>query len=100
MKIEDYIVHLLSAAKKTKEITNDSLCTLVNNKYSDLETKMSPVIIRKIINGLRQSGIPVLANSRGYFISNDKEEMLEMYISLMNRANAIIKAAQGIKNKI
>ncbi len=96
MTIGDYITRVLLSSKKFNETTNSTLCILIQNKF-DLEKKPSPVQIRKIISELRQDGLPIISNSRGYYISYNEEEIHETYVSLMNRANSIIRAANGLK---
>lgn len=57
------------------------------------------VKLRKIVNLLRRNGYtPVIATSKGYFISNDKEELKKQIESLENRADAIMESADGLRN--
>lgn len=92
--VKDYLIKQLLSARKRKELSSDIIAMLVNREFNE---KWSTIHVRKAINLLRKENVPVLANSRGYYISYDDEDILESYQSLINRANEIIKAAEGLK---
>ncbi len=93
-EVKDYLTNILLKCKKGKEMSAGSLTLLVKNKF-ELKT-FNDTIVRKFINNMRKNGIPVLANSRGYFVSYDKEDILESYHSLINRSREIVSAADGL----
>ena len=54
--------------------------------------------LRKIINFLRSSKIlPVMATSRGYYVSDNKDEIAKQITSLEQRRDAIQSAIDGLK---
>lgn len=55
--------------------------------------------LRKIMNYIRQNSLaPILANSRGYWYSNNYFEIKEQVKSLRDRSKAIESAAEGLIN--
>lgn len=57
--------------------------------------------IRKIINHIRMTKCPnLIASSKGYYISTDKDEVLEYIVSLRARANAIQAVADRMQEGI
>lgn len=57
--------------------------------------------IRKIINYLRLTTCPnIIATSKGYKISNDKEELKKYLDSLLERIDAIRSVAESTNNYI
>ena len=54
--------------------------------------------LRKLISHIRVNGIiPVIATSKGYYVSYDKQEILDQITSLTQRANSILDSANGLK---
>ncbi len=55
--------------------------------------------LRKLVNHIRVKGmLPIIATSQGYYVSYDKQEILDQINSLTQRANSIIKSADGLRN--
>jgi hypothetical protein len=53
--------------------------------------------LRKLINHIRVNGIiPVIATKKGYYVSYDKQEILDQINSLTERANSILNSANGL----
>lgn len=53
--------------------------------------------LRKMVNYFRcTASLPVISTSNGYFVSYDKEDILEMIKSLRARAEAILAASNGM----
>ncbi len=69
---------------------------IFGDKIVENTSLKSKVELRKIINILRKDGNPIVATSKGYKYSNDKDEIYESYISMRNRAEDMIKAANGL----
>lgn len=66
-------------------------------KSKGLATLSEPRL-RKLINHIRVNGImPVIATSKGYYVSYDKQEVLDQITSLTQRANSILDSANGLK---
>jgi hypothetical protein len=61
--------------------------------------KITEPRLRKLVNHIRVKGIlPIIATSQGYYISYDKQEILDQINSLTQRANSIMKSANGLQN--
>jgi hypothetical protein len=55
--------------------------------------------LRKLVNHIRVKGmLPIIATSQGYYVSYDKQEILDQINSLTQRANSIMKSADGLRN--
>ena len=67
----------------------------ITNK--NIKLKFSEPRLRKCVNHIRKNGlIPLIATSSGYYVSNDKEEILAQIESLTQRANSILLCADGL----
>jgi len=93
---QDIIVPLVISGLRTKlnksmAASNKYICSQLNKKGY----KISPPRLRKVINHIRVNGLIVnlLANSQGYYISNDHEEIDKYVESLRQRAREITKIA-------
>jgi len=54
--------------------------------------------LRKICNYIRSNSLlPLIATSSGYYVSNDAEEIEKQIKSLTERANSILKCAEGLR---
>jgi hypothetical protein len=61
--------------------------------------KITEPRLRKLVNHIRVKGIlPIIATSQGYYVSYDKQEILDQINSLTQRANSIMKSADGLRN--
>jgi carbamoylphosphate synthase small subunit len=60
--------------------------------------KISEVRLRKLVNYIRSNGIaPVIATSKGYYMSTDQEEIKLQIESLKQRARSILSCANGLE---
>ena len=60
--------------------------------------KISEPRLRKIVNFIRaESILPLIATSKGYFVSYDREVVAEQIKSLEERADSISHSAQGLR---
>ena len=67
-------------------------------KINRPKLKCSEPRLRKIINYIRAKGLaPIMATSKGYYWSNNKDEIKKQIQSLNERANGILAAANGLK---
>lgn len=96
-ELADLIMWGLSTKTKDNPIKGADICKKLNEKgYNITEARL-----RKITNMIRSLGkLPIIATSRGYYCSYDREEIESQIQSLMERANAIIKSAEGLKKFI
>jgi hypothetical protein len=96
---------LISGLKsKTKDnpIKADAIILAMNKfaKEKDLP-KLTDSRLRKIVNHIRSNGVlPIIATSKGYYVSYDAKEIREQINSLHQRANSILKSANGLNNWI
>ena len=61
--------------------------------------KITEPRLRKLVNHIRMNGImPIIATSQGYYVSHDKQEILDQIHSLTQRANSILNSANGLRN--
>lgn len=68
------------------------------NTYLKGKIKFTDARLRKCVNHIRTNGIlPVIATSKGYYVSNDRQEIIEQIESLTQRANSIKSCANGLK---
>lgn len=68
------------------------------NEQKLTSKKVTGVRIRKMCNYIRTKGIlPLIATSKGYYISSDKQEILRQIKSLNERANSIRNCAVGLE---
>jgi hypothetical protein len=56
--------------------------------------------IRTLINLLRQDGVPVIANNRGYYISYEKEDIVRQIVSMKKRISITGLAINGLQSII
>lgn len=60
--------------------------------------KLTQPRLRKIVNHIRTNGLqPLIATSKGYFVSRDKKVIQEQIESLEQRSNSIRRCADGLK---
>lgn len=97
-ELKNFIKNLIKRYTKSKPISNTKI--LENIKVNFPKVKMSTADVRIIINSLRQEEVPIIADSRGYFYSEDREEVVAHAQSLQNRIDAIEAAKQGLLNYV
>jgi hypothetical protein len=62
-----------------------------------IKLKFTEPKLRKCVNHIRKNGlIPLIATSNGYYVTNDKEEILAQIESLTQRANSMLAGASGL----
>lgn len=84
---------------KTKEnpVKAVDIVNGVNRTYK-LEKKFTDVRLRKIINYYRVNAIlPIMSNSKGYYVTDDISEINNMIESLEQRAFSIFNSANGLR---
>ena len=68
----------------------------VSNKEISTSLKLNEASISKKINEARCKGYPICSCDKGYFLSDDKAEILRTVQSLMHRTIAVEKAINGL----
>lgn len=61
---------------------------------------ISGVAIRRAVNKARCNGIPICSCDKGYFYSEDKNEIINTIQSLVNRTISVEKAVNGLLKKL
>lgn len=93
---------LLKALKKGSEeqpLVSDRIVKWFNDNKDQIgmKTNFTAARLRKLTNYCRTNGIaPIIANSRGYYISNKKKDLIELKASLMSRVHSLMAAVKGI----
>lgn len=86
----------------TTPIYSGELLTTLNLYIESLsikERKVTPDRLRKIINTIRSEEIlPIMSGKEGYWVTEDKVEIVAMALSLEMRAKSIMSAASGLRN--
>ncbi len=71
---------------------------LIANNY---KIKLTDARLRKLVNHIRTNGLlPLMASSKGYYVSFDKKDIESQIKSLKQRANSINGCAEGLKKFI
>ncbi len=69
--------------------------TEIDKKF--IPYRLAETRLRQMINYLRSNTIlPIISDRRGYRVSNDKEDIIRVYLSLKERAESIMAAANGL----
>lgn len=99
-----HLEKILLSANKLRPILNDDILYELNKVVSKLKDEghdIKPVSssrLRKMINNMRvNSTLPIISNSKGYFVSYDNADIAEMIVSLKWRSAAILEAAYGLQ---
>lgn len=61
---------------------------------------VTDVTIRKIINEYRSDGIPICSNNKGYYYSEEPEEIVRTAASLKRRVASIQRAIDGLLKNV
>lgn len=84
---------------KEKSYSNKKIKGILLTKYN---IKLSEPRLRKIIQYIRVKGLVpcLIATSKGYYVSNDMNEVRDYCESLQQRINAIKQTKESIENQI
>jgi hypothetical protein len=97
---EKKLVPIIIKGLYTKRSPNDAVHgAYICERVTALSgTKLTEPRLRKITNFLRSAKIlPVMATSKGYYISFNKDEIAKQILSLEQRRDAIQSAIDGLK---
>jgi hypothetical protein len=102
-----YLEKILLRTNKENPKFNDEIIkelNLIVDKIKDMNidiSRVSGIRLRKMINYMRcNSLLPIISNSKGYYVSYNIEDIGEMIVSLTWRAEAIEAAATGLREII
>lgn len=87
----------------TNPIKASDVVTLINSYLSKnkIDITVTQPKLRKIANHIRTNGLlPLIATSKGYFVSRDAEVIKSQIRSLEQRANSIQRCADGLKKYV
>lgn len=94
------IIRGISLRSKSNPVKGSDIIARLNadrTKYG-FKSKFTEARLRKIINHIRVNGLlPVMATSKGYFTTEDPEEIRSNIRSLEDRARGILAAADGLR---
>lgn len=98
-------VLILGFQNRTKEnpIKAPDVVIKVNEylRANNYKIKLTEPRLRKIVNHIRTNALlSLIATSNGYYVSNDRQEILNQIESLEQRANSIARCALGLKKFI
>ena len=97
---QDAVNLLISVLKQHDEsspIKAKELLAELNNQFY-IKTYFVDSLLRKFCNYLRSNAVlPVISGSKGYFITENPQIILNQIKSLINRADSIDNCAEGLK---
>jgi hypothetical protein len=91
---------IIGFKRYTKEnpIKAEQIVKNYNGNVQKGEVKLTQPRLRKICNHIRSYGLlPLIATSKGYYVSYDKEEIKLQITSLLERARSIENCAIGLQ---
>jgi hypothetical protein len=94
------LIKVLNKTSKTKTLYAPEIVIGFNNHMNKWGYKgtFTETRLRKLINHIRYHGIlPIISGPHGYYITNDKKEIIEMAKSLEERAESILSGAKGLR---
>ena len=93
------LIRVVSTASHRNPIKANEIVEQIN-KYKGKDNKpigFNEVKLRKLVNFMRSESImPVIATSRGYYVSYDKDEITMQIKSMEERADSITNAKNGL----
>ena len=84
--------------KKEEPVKTDRIVEFANSKryLREIKTKLTPARLRKIINHINGNAmLCVIGTSKGYYVSEDEDDIEKSIKSKRERANAINFGADG-----
>lgn len=94
------VIHSFRYYDKNNPIKASVIVTKMNIylKMKGSKMKMTDVRLRRMVNYIRTNGLlPLIATSKGYFTSKNKQEIELQIKSLQERARSIQRCANGLK---
>lgn len=96
-EIKSYVFKILMSATKERPITAQQIALTVKDTFNK---NFTTVHVRKVVNQFRREELPVLASFYGYWISYEKEDIIEQIVSMKTRILAQEQAIHGLQNLI
>lgn len=95
------VIRVLYTASYEKPMKSPEIVSIINRNRDKIGAgvRFNGIKLRKIVNFIRSESIlPVIATSRGYYVSFDKQEIADQIKSMEDRADAILHAKDGLVN--
>lgn len=91
-------VMVKSFSRYSKEYPINAPDVVARFNASGAKYKLTEPRLRKMVNYIRSNGlIALIATSKGYYVSNEKDEIMKQVESLRQRANSIHRCADGLQ---
>lgn len=85
---------------KDNPINSGTVCTNLNMylQKEKIDVRMTDARLRKCVNHIRKNALaPIIATSKGYYLSTDKEEIQKQIVSLIERSNSMLSCVDGLR---
>lgn len=95
------LIKVLKKTSKEKTLYAPEIIIGFNKHMKDwgFKSKFCPARLRKLINHIRLRGLlPVISGPTGYYVTNDRDEIIAMAKSLEERAQSILSGAKGLRD--
>lgn len=101
-EVELLLLPKIIAGFKNYSVNNPIKEPDIVRRFNERNTiKLSGARLRKIVNHIRTNGLlPLIATSKGYYVSYDRSEIEKQIESLKQRANSINNCANGLNRFI
>lgn len=104
LKLVPYLIKGFKDKTKDRPIKANDIISKFNAFVDEINPnnkthlrKINEVLLRRLINHIRtHSLMPILASSKGYYVSYDKNEITAQIKSLNERANSIYSCSNGL----
>lgn len=100
LKLVPLLIHGFKTHGKENPIKEPEICDAMNAYFygQNIKYRMTGAKLRKYVNYIRSNGlIPLIATSRGYYVSYDKDVIMSQIKSLQQRADSINMSARGLE---
>jgi len=101
IKIVPILMHGFKNKTKSNPIKAPEIVVKCNEYLSqtNIKVKLTEPRLRKLVNYIRTNSLlPLIATSSGYYVSNERMEIINQIESLEQRANSIARCALGLKH--
>jgi hypothetical protein len=95
------LIRVLYTASHENPMKANEIVSVINSNRDKIGSGVyfNEVKLRKMVNFIRSESIlPVIATSRGYYVSYDSDDIASQVKSMEERADAILHARSGLMN--
>jgi hypothetical protein len=100
LELVELVMNGFNGYRKDSPIKAPEICAGMNKYLSEnnIKMKFTSVRLRKFVNYIRANSLlPLIATSKGYYVTDSQDEIDSCVESLKNRANGILEAAKGLE---